>query len=113
MSTTSRGLAGDAFKEHTIRNDYRGAAVLLQYREDVLQEVELFVTRARPEIVAMIMTIPGLSNIRQLKDHVGHGSPKRFVFHELLVDLGVVLEKSLHDFFERFVMRDVCRVRGV
>jgi hypothetical protein len=31
----------------------RGAAVLLQYRENVLKEGELFVARACPEIVAM------------------------------------------------------------
>jgi hypothetical protein len=34
-------------------NDNRGATVLLQYREDVLKEVELLVACACPEIVAV------------------------------------------------------------
>jgi hypothetical protein len=33
---------------HIVGNNDRGAAVLLQDGEDVLEEVELFVARARP-----------------------------------------------------------------
>jgi len=36
-----------------VGNNDRGPAVLLQDGEDVLEEVELFVARTRPEIVAM------------------------------------------------------------
>jgi len=42
-----------AFEKNVVGNDDRSAAVLLQDGEDVLKEVELFVARARPEIVAM------------------------------------------------------------
>src|SRR2546430_16336111 len=46
-------FTGAAFKEDVIGHNDRGAAMLLQDGEDVLEEVELFVARARPEIVAM------------------------------------------------------------
>ena len=46
-------LARAAFEKHVVGHDDRGAAVLLQDREDVLEEVELLVARGRPEIVAM------------------------------------------------------------
>jgi hypothetical protein len=36
-----------------VGNNDRGASVLLQNGKDMLEEVELFVARARPEIVAM------------------------------------------------------------
>jgi len=42
-----------AFKEDVVGHDDRGAAVLLQDGEDVLEEVELFVARARPKIIAL------------------------------------------------------------
>ena len=45
-----QGLASAAFEEDVVRHDDRGAAVLLQDGEDVLEEVELFVARARPKI---------------------------------------------------------------
>ena len=46
-------FAGAAFEEDVIRNNDRGAPVLLQDGEDMLKKVELFVTSARPEVVAM------------------------------------------------------------
>ena len=49
----SYGFASTAFEEHVVGNNDPGAAMLLQDGEHMLEEVELFVTRARPEIVAM------------------------------------------------------------
>ena len=40
------GFAGAAFEEDVIGHGDRGVAVLLQDREDVLEEVELFVVHA-------------------------------------------------------------------
>ena len=50
---TADGFTCAAFEENIIRNNNRGAAVLLQDREDMLEEIELLVAGARPEIVAM------------------------------------------------------------
>ena len=47
------GFAGAAFEEDVIRQHDRSAAVLLEDGEDVLEEVELFVARARPKVVAV------------------------------------------------------------
>src|ERR1019366_1341069 len=44
-------FAGAAFEENVVRNDHRGPAVLLEDREDVLDEVELLVAGGRPEII--------------------------------------------------------------
>jgi len=41
------------FQEDVIGNNDGSAAVLFQDGEDVLEKVELFVARARPEIVSM------------------------------------------------------------
>ena len=46
-------FTGAAFEEHVVRQHHRRPAMLLQDREDVLEEVELFVARAGPEIVAV------------------------------------------------------------
>jgi hypothetical protein len=46
-------LAGAAFEEDVVRNYDRGAAVLLQDGENVLEKVELFVACACPKIIAM------------------------------------------------------------
>jgi hypothetical protein len=46
-------FAGASFEEDVVWDNDRGAAVLLQNGKDVLEKVELFVSRARPEIVAM------------------------------------------------------------
>ena len=40
-------------EEDIVRQHDRGAAVLLEEGEDVLEEVELIVARARPEVVAV------------------------------------------------------------
>ena len=50
---TADGFTCAAFEENIIRNNNRGAAVLLQDREDMLEEIALLVAGARPEIVAM------------------------------------------------------------
>lgn len=42
-----------SWADANVGNNDSGAAVLLQDGEDVLKEVELFVARAGPEIVAM------------------------------------------------------------
>jgi hypothetical protein len=47
------GFTGTAFEEDVVGDNDRGAAVLLQNGKDVVEEVELFVARARPEIIAM------------------------------------------------------------
>jgi hypothetical protein len=47
------GFAGAAFEEHVVRQNHGGAAVLLEDGEDVLEEVELLVARAGPEVVAV------------------------------------------------------------
>ena len=47
------GFARAAFEEHVVRQHHRRAAVLLEDGEDVLEEIELLVARARPEIVAV------------------------------------------------------------
>ena len=44
---------GAAFEEDVVRQHHRRAAVLLEDGEDVLEEIELLVARARPEIVAV------------------------------------------------------------
>jgi len=49
----AQAFAGAAFEQDVIRNNDRGAAVLLQDGEDVLKEVKLFVARAPPGIIAM------------------------------------------------------------
>ena len=46
-------LARAAFEQHVVRHHDRGAAMLLEDREDVLEEVELLVAGRRPEIVAV------------------------------------------------------------
>ncbi len=47
------GLAGAAFEQHVVRHHDRGAAVVLQHRLDVLDEVELLVGGRGPEVVAL------------------------------------------------------------
>ena len=47
------GLARAAFKALVVWQHHRRAAVLLVDGEDVLEEIELLVARARPEIVAI------------------------------------------------------------
>ena len=47
------GFARAAFEEDVVRQHDRRAAVLLEDGEDVLEEIELLVARARPEIVAV------------------------------------------------------------
>lgn len=47
------GFAGAALEEHIVRQHDGRAAVLLEDGEDVLDEVELLVARARPEVVAV------------------------------------------------------------
>ncbi len=47
------GFARAAFKQHVVRQHHRRAAMLLEDGEDVLEEIELLVARARPEIVAV------------------------------------------------------------
>src|SRR6266852_3299115 len=49
----ANGFAGTAFKEHVVRHYDGRAAMLLQDGEDMLEEVELLVARAGPEIVAV------------------------------------------------------------
>src|SRR5256886_9359338 len=49
----SYSFSSTAFEEDVIGNDDRNATVLFQDGEYVLEKVELFVARARPEIVAM------------------------------------------------------------
>jgi hypothetical protein len=49
---SAQAFTGAAFEEDVVRNDDRGAAVLLQDGGDVLEQVELFVTGAGLEIVA-------------------------------------------------------------
>jgi hypothetical protein len=44
---SSSRFAGAAFEEYVVGNNGRGAAVLLQDGETVLEKVELFVARAR------------------------------------------------------------------
>lgn len=50
---TTDGFARAALEKHIIRKHDGRASVLLQDGEDVLDEVELFVARARPEVVAV------------------------------------------------------------
>ena len=47
------GFARAAFEQHVVRQHDRRAAVLLEDREDVLEEIELLVAGGRPEIVAV------------------------------------------------------------
>ena len=47
------GFARAAFKEDVVGHHHRGASVLLEDGEYVLEEVELFVARARPKVVAV------------------------------------------------------------
>lgn len=47
------GFAGAAFEEDVVRQHDSGASVLFEDGKNVLEEVELFVARARPEIVAV------------------------------------------------------------
>ena len=47
-------LAGPAFEEDVVRDDDSAAAVDLQQRLDVLDEVELLVLRRRPEILPLV-----------------------------------------------------------
>ena len=49
----ARAFTGAAFEKDVVGNNDGGAVVLLQNREDVLEKVELFVARTRPEVVAM------------------------------------------------------------
>ena len=49
----ANGFPCSAFKQHVIRHDDRGPAVLLQDRENVLEEIELLVAGRRPEVVAV------------------------------------------------------------
>jgi hypothetical protein len=49
----TQAFAGATLEKDVVGKNDRGVAVLLQDGEDVLKEVELFVARARPEIVAM------------------------------------------------------------
>ncbi|HLQ46472.1 MAG TPA: hypothetical protein VK137_17140 [Planctomycetaceae bacterium] len=49
---SSHGFACATFEWHVVRQDDGGAAVHLEQRFDVLDEVELFVTGGRPEVVA-------------------------------------------------------------
>ena len=44
-------LPRPSLEEHVIWQDHGGAAMLLEDREDVLEEVELLVARARPEVI--------------------------------------------------------------
>ena len=46
-------LAGAALEEHVVGQHHRRAAVLLEDREDVLEEVELLVAGRGPEVVAV------------------------------------------------------------
>lgn len=48
---TSDRFACAAFKEHVIRHDDRRATMLLEDREDMLEEVELLVAGTRPEVI--------------------------------------------------------------
>src|SRR5271166_2437296 len=50
QSLTSDGLSGTAFKKDIVRDNNGGPSMLLEDREDVLEEVKLFVTRRGPEI---------------------------------------------------------------
>lgn len=47
------GFAGSAFEQHVVRQNHGSSPMLLKNREDVLQEVELFVSRRRPEVIAV------------------------------------------------------------
>jgi len=47
------GFASAAFEENVVGHNDRRPTVLLEDGEDVLEEVELLVARAGPEIVAM------------------------------------------------------------
>ena len=46
------GFARAAFKVHVVRQHHRRAPVLLEDGEDVLEEIELLVARARPDCAA-------------------------------------------------------------
>jgi hypothetical protein len=46
-------LTSTALEEDVIWDDDRGLAMLFKNREDVLEEVKLFVTRSGPEIVTV------------------------------------------------------------
>ncbi len=46
-------FACSAFKQHVVGQNHGGSSVLFQNRENVLQEVELFVARRRPEVIAV------------------------------------------------------------
>ena len=46
-------FASAAFEEHVVRHHYRGATVLLEDGEDMLQEVELLVRGRSPEVVSV------------------------------------------------------------
>ena len=50
-------FTGAAFEEDVVGNDDRGSAVLPQDGEDVLEEVELFVTRAAFPIFSPISVV--------------------------------------------------------
>ncbi len=52
QSTADR-LSRPSLEEHVIRQHHSGTAMLLEDREDVLEEVELLVARARPEIISV------------------------------------------------------------
>lgn len=68
------GFPGAAFEEHVVRQHHRRAAVLLEDGEDMLEEVELLVARARPEVVA----IEGERLLRRLARLVDDGDAALF-----------------------------------
>lgn len=47
------GLTDSTFEQHVVRQNHGCSPVLLQNREDVLQEVQLFFAGRCPEVIAV------------------------------------------------------------
>lgn len=55
--STSYSLTSTTLEEHIVGHDYRRAAIDLQRRRDVLDEVELLVGRRDPKIVSRVCDV--------------------------------------------------------
>jgi hypothetical protein len=56
---------------------------------------------------------PGVWGARHVEYHVAHETLERIIFDELLVDLRIFLQQSLHNFAQRLIVRHPRRMGGV
>ena len=87
-------LPRSTLEQHIVGKNHRSAAVLLQDREDVLEEVELLVARRRPEIIAVddqafLLLITGIVD----DGHAALLAERRIGQHDLV--LAVLAGKSI------------------